>query len=145
MGRNSAKTPIKCTFLGVFLPYTRSWGKPPFLGLKWPFFGPFWPPGAPPGGDPPPGGSGRRGRSTFGLVGILHFGVRMVILLCVYAHSVQVPVKRPRDSHLSDLSQVTLQVPLGSCTGDFICGGHLDPNAPTRRRWLEGNFAPWRI
>ena len=54
MGRNSAKTPIKCTFLGVFLPYTRSWGKPPFLGLKWPFFGPFWPPGAPQGGDPPP-------------------------------------------------------------------------------------------
>ena len=53
MGRNSAKTPIKCTFLGVFLPYTRSWGKPPFLGLKWPFFGPFWPPGAPQGGDPP--------------------------------------------------------------------------------------------
>ena len=60
MGRNSAKTPIKCTFLALFLPYTRSWGKTPQNGLKWAFFGPFWPPGAPPGGDPPltrPGGA----------------------------------------------------------------------------------------
>ena len=54
MGRNSAKTPIKCRFLAFFLPYTPSWGKTPKNGLKWAFLGPFWPPGAPPGGGPPP-------------------------------------------------------------------------------------------
>ena len=96
------------------------------------------------GGPPLRGCAGGGGAATCGGMGILHFGVRMVILLCVYAYSAQVAVKRPRDSHLSDLSQVTLQVPLGSCTGDFICGGDLDPNSPTRRRWLEGNFAPRR-
>ena len=67
------------------------------------------------------------GRRPSGLVGILHFGVWMVIFLCVFQHSGKVAVKHPRDSHLSDLSQVTLQVPLGSCTGDFICGEALDP------------------
>ena len=60
LGRNSAKTPIKCRFLAFFLPYTPSWGKTPQNGLKWAFFGPFWPPGAPPGGDPPPDQAWRR-------------------------------------------------------------------------------------
>ena len=54
----------------------------------------------------------------------------MVILPCVYAHSAKAPVKRPRDSHLSDLSQVTFQVPLGSCTGDFKKGRHWHEAAP---------------
>ena len=85
------------------------------------------------------------GADPCGGVGILHFGVQIVIFLCVFVHSGKVAAKRHRDSHLSDLSQVTLQVPLGSCTGDFICGGALDINVPTRRRWLEGNFAPRRI
>ena len=82
-------------------------------------------------GGPPPGrGVGGKGGATCGSAGALHLGVRMVILPCVYAHSAQVPVKRPRDSHLSDLSQVTLQVPLGSCTGNFKKGRHWQKAAP---------------
>ena len=93
----------------------------------------------------PQGRCWRRGRSTCGLVGILHFGVWMVIFLCVFQHSGKVAVKHPRDSHLSDLSQVTLQVPLGSCTCNFTRGGSRTGCGPARRRWREGSFAPRRI
>ena len=82
------------------------------------------------GGPPSQEVAGGKGGETCGSAGALHFGVRMVILPCVYAHSAQAPVKRPRDSHLSDLSQVTLQVPLGSCTGNFKKGRHWQKASP---------------
>ena len=82
------------------------------------------------GGTPSRRGVGGKGGATCGSAGALHLGVRMVILPCVYAHSAEVPVLRPRDSHLSDLSQVILQVPLGSCTGNFKKGRHWQKAAP---------------
>ena len=74
-------------------------------------------------GGPLQGGCRRRGRSTLCEHGNIAFwGPEGGFPVC-FPHSVQVPVKRPRDSHLSDLSKVTLQVPLDSCTGSFTRGG----------------------
>ena len=81
------------------------------------------------GGNTPQGSAGGQGGDASGCVGKLHFGVRTAIFLCVFQHSGKVVAKRPRDSHLSDLSQVTLQVPLGSCTGNLKKGG-IEPRPP---------------
>ena len=81
------------------------------------------------GGDPPGGVLAARAEHCEPW-GILHFGVQTVIFLCVFQHSGKVVAQRPRDSHLSDLSQVTLQVPLGSCTGNFKKGGHWHKVSP---------------
>ena len=113
------------SFLGAFSAHVGTFFAPFF---EYVFLHQFW---CISGGDPPRGrGVGGKGAGTCGVMGILHLGVRMVILPCVYAHSAQAPVKRPRDSHLSDLSQVTLQVPLGSCTGNFKKGRHWHKAAP---------------
>ena len=82
------------------------------------------------GGTSPGEGRRRIGRRPSGPEGILHLGVWSVVFLFVFAHSAQVLAKRPRDSHLSDLSQVTLQVPLGSCTGNFKKARHWHKAAP---------------
>ena len=113
------------SFLGAFSAQVGTFFAPFFEEV---FLRQFW---CIAGGDPPSQeGVGGGGAAPSGVLGILHLGVRRVILPCVYAHSAQVPVKRPRDRHLSHLSQVTLQVPLGSCTGDFKKGRPWHKVAP---------------
>ena len=84
----------------------------------------FW------GGPPLREGAGGEGAAPLWPCGNIAFWGPDGDFLCVFQHSGKVVVQCPRDSHLSDLSQVTLQVPLGSCTGNFKKGRHWHKAAP---------------